>query len=150
MWRFLIHLDFCFVKGDKIWLIAFFNMLTTSWTSTISYKCCHFPLDCVSFFGISVYCWVFNCTSVMYLSVAVPITCSFYQCCSVVDLKFMARDSPKSSLIVENTFSYPGFLMFKLNLRIALFISVENWVGILIGIAMNLSTAFVKWPFLIF
>jgi hypothetical protein len=62
----------------------------------------------------------------MYLPVSVPIMCSFYQCCSVVELKFRDSDSPRSSLIVENSFSYSGFLLFEMNLRIALFISVEN------------------------
>ena len=62
----------------------------------------------------------------MYLSDSVPITCMFYQCCSGVEVKFRDGDSPRSSLIVENTFSYPGFLIFELNLRIVLFISLKN------------------------
>ena len=38
--------------------------------------------------------------------------------------------SPRSSFIVENSFHYPGFLLFQTNLRIVLSISMKKLVGI--------------------
>jgi hypothetical protein len=47
-----------------------------------------------------------------------------------VQLDARDGDSPRSSFIVESSFRYPGFLMFQMNLRIALSNSMKNWVGI--------------------
>jgi hypothetical protein len=62
----------------------------------------------------------------------------FYHYCSVVQLDFPGGDSFRISFIVENDFHYPGFLLFQMNLQIALSNSMKNWVGILMGIALNL------------
>jgi hypothetical protein len=70
--------------------------------------------------------------------------CSFYHYCCVVQLETQDADSPRSSVIVENSFRYPGFvclfvclfvLLFQMNLRLALSNSMKNGVGILMGIA---------------
>ena len=46
--------------------------------------------------------------------------------------------STRGSFIVENSFCYPRFSLFQINLQIALSNSVKNWAGILMGIALNL------------
>ena len=56
----------------------------------------------------------------------------------LVQLEVRDGDSSRSSFIVENCFCYPKFLFFQMNLQIALSISVNNCVGILIGIVLNL------------
>ena len=67
----------------------------------------------------------------------VPVPCNFYHNCSVVQLEVRDGDSPRSSFIVENSVCYPGFLLFQMNLEIALFNSMKNRVGILMEIALN-------------
>jgi hypothetical protein len=88
--------------------------------------------------GVLVHFWVFNCISLIYLPVIVPVPRNIYHNCSVVQLKVRRGDSTRSSLIVENSFHYPGFLLFQTNLRIVLSISMKKLVGILMGIALNL------------
>ena len=77
-----------------------------------------FPLDGFNSFikdqvtiGVWVYFWVFNSISLVYLSVAIPVPCSFYHNCSVVQLEVRHGDSTKGSFIVENSFCYPGFFV---------------------------------------
>ena len=53
---------------------------------------------------------VFNSIPLIYLSVAVPVPCSFYHNCSVVQLEVSHGVSPRSSFIIENSFCYPSFL----------------------------------------
>jgi len=52
--------------------------------------------------------------------------CSFYHYCSVILLEFRGDDFPRSSFIVEDSFSYPGFFLFQMNLQIALSISIKE------------------------
>jgi hypothetical protein len=47
----------------------------------------------------------------MYLSVTVPVLCSFYQNYSVVQLEARHGDSTRGSFIVENNFCYNRFLV---------------------------------------
>ena len=58
--------------------------------------------------------------------------------CSAVNLEVRDGDSPSCSIIVKNFFAILSFLHFSVNLRIALYMSLKNCVGILIGIALNL------------
>jgi hypothetical protein len=77
--------------------------------------------------GVWIHFWVFNSIPLIYLSITVPVPCSFYHNCSVVQLEVRDGDSPKGSFIVENSFRYLGFfLFFQMNLRIALSNSVKN------------------------
>jgi hypothetical protein len=78
-----------------------------------------FPLDGFSSFvkdqmtiGVWVHFWVFNSIPLIYQSVAVPVPCSFYQNCSVVQLEVRHGDSTRGSFIVENSVCYPRFFVF--------------------------------------
>jgi hypothetical protein len=63
--------------------------------------------------GVWVHFWVFNSIPLIYLSVAVPIPCSYYHNCSVVQLEVRHGDSPRGIFIVENSFCYPRLFDFK-------------------------------------
>jgi hypothetical protein len=77
-----------------------------------------FPLDGFSSLvkdqvtiGVWVHFWVFNSIPLMYLSVTVPVPCSFYHNCSLVQLEVRHGDSPRGFFIVENSFCYPRFFV---------------------------------------
>jgi hypothetical protein len=61
--------------------------------------------------GVWVDFWVFNSIPLIHMPVTVPISCSFCHNCSVVQLQVRYGDSPRSSLIVENSFHCPGFFV---------------------------------------
>jgi hypothetical protein len=56
---------------------------------------------------------------------------------SVVQLEIRADDTSRSSFVVQDCFSYPEFVFFHMKLKIALLRSVNNCVGILMGIELN-------------
>jgi hypothetical protein len=56
--------------------------------------------------------------------------------CSMLEIR--NGEKPKSSPVVHDCFSYPGFLFFHMKLRIALSRSVKKCVGFVMGIALNL------------
>lgn len=103
------------------------------------------PLNGFGFFvktqmsiGMWVYFWLSHSIPLIQLSVFVPIQCCFYYYCSVVQLEVTPRnDTSRSSFIVQNCFSYLEFF-FHTKLTIALLRSVKNYVGISMGIALNL------------
>jgi hypothetical protein len=91
------------------------------------------PVDGFSYFvkdqvniGVWVHFCVFNSSPLIYLSVIVPVPCSFYHNCSVVQLEVSHGDSTRSSFIVESSFCYSSFLLFQMNLQITLSNSVKN------------------------
>jgi hypothetical protein len=57
--------------------------------------------------GVWIHFWVFNSIPLIYLSVAVPVTCSFYHSCSVPQLGVTHGDSTRGSFIAENSYCYP-------------------------------------------
>ena len=92
MWSSLIHLDLSFVQGDKngsirILLHDNHQLCQHHLLKMLSF----FPLDGFSSLvkdqvtiGVWVHFWVFNSIPLVYLSVALPVPCSFYHNCSVV------------------------------------------------------------------
>jgi hypothetical protein len=56
----------------------------------------------------------------------------------------MVGDSPKCSFIVKNCFHYSGFHFFHIKLKIVLFMSLKNCVGIQMRITLNLQFSFFK------
>ena len=108
MWRSLIQLDLSFVQGIRMDQIVFFYMLTATWTSTFWKYSVFSPLDGFSSFikdqvaiGVLICFWTFNSIALIYLPVPVPIQCSFYYYCSVVQVEVRDGDSAWSSFIVE-------------------------------------------------
>ena len=68
-----------------------------------------------------------------------PILYSFYHYCSVIQLAARDGHFPRSSFIFENGFiSLFLLLLFQMNLKIGLSNSMEYWVEMLKGIALNL------------
>ena len=88
--------------------------------------------------GVWVHFWVFSYIPLIYLCVSVPIPCSLYHYCSVVQLEVRDGDSPEVLLLLRIDFNVLGFLLFQMNLKIALSNSIKNRVEILMGIALNL------------
>jgi hypothetical protein len=54
---------------------------------------------------------VFSSIPLICLPVILPIPCSFYCYCSVIQLEVRDGDSHRSSFIVENSFLYPWFFV---------------------------------------
>jgi hypothetical protein len=94
-----IHLDLNFVQGNKNGSICI--LLQANWQLSQHHllkMLSFFPLDGFSSFvkdqvtiRVWVHFWVFNSIPLIYLSVAVPVPCSFYHNCSEVQLE--VRDS---------------------------------------------------------
>ena len=59
--------------------------------------------------GVWIHFWVFSSIPLIYLSVVVPVPCSFSHNCSVVQLEVRDGDSTRVSFIVENSFCYSRF-----------------------------------------
>ena len=120
MWSSLIRLDFNFVQGGKngsfqILLHDNHQFCQHHFLKMLSF----FPLDGFSSLvkdqvttGVWIHFWVFNSIPLICLSVTVPVQCSFYHNCSVVQLNVRHGDSTRGSLIVENSFCYPRFFIF--------------------------------------
>jgi hypothetical protein len=67
-----------------------------------------------------------------------PTPCGFHCYYSVVQLGIKDGDAYGSSFVVQDHFSYAGFLFFHMRLRIALSRFVKNCAGIWMAIALNL------------
>jgi hypothetical protein len=83
------------IKTDQF---SFFYMLTTVEPAPFVEDAVLFPLDGFTSFvkdqvtiGVWVHFWVFNSVSLIYMSVIVPVPCSFYHNCSVVHLEVTKR-----------------------------------------------------------
>jgi hypothetical protein len=70
--------------------------------------------------------WVFTSIPLIYGLVIVPVPCSFYHNCSVVQLEVRHGDSPEVLLLLRRLFAILGFLLFQMNLQIALSDSVKS------------------------
>jgi hypothetical protein len=73
-----------------------------------------------------VHFWVSMSIPLIFLPVSVRIPHSFYHYCSVIQLEVRDSDFTRSSFIVENSFRYPGILLFQMNLQIAHSNSMKN------------------------
>jgi hypothetical protein len=77
-----------------------------------------FPLDGFSSLvkdqvtiGVWVHFWVFNSIPLFYLSVAIPVPCSFYPNCSVVQLRSGMVIPPEVLLSLGRVFAILGFFV---------------------------------------
>jgi hypothetical protein len=126
-------------------------MLTASWTSTICWKCCLFPLDDFSSFvkdqlttGVLVHFWIFN---------SIPL---IYYCHCTNAVQFLSRLLcsiawnqgwwfPEMFFYYWEQFSlYCFYLLFQVKFQVVFSNSMKKWVGILMGIALNLQISFRK------
>ena len=81
--------------------------------------------------SVWIYVWVFNLIPLIKFFVFVPISYGFYSCSSVI--QFEVRDSDaSSSSFIQDYFSYSGFFVFHMRLKIVLSRSVKNCVGVCI------------------
>ena len=103
-----IRMDWC----------TFFYMVTASFVSTICWKCCLFstgslflPCQRSSDHRCGDSLLGFSSIRLIFLSVTVPISSSFYFNCSVVQFEVREGDSHRGSFIVEKRFWYPGFFV---------------------------------------
>jgi hypothetical protein len=117
-WRSFIHFDLSFVQGDKNGYICLLLHANHHLSQNYLLKMLSFPLyDFISFvkdqvtIGVWVHFWIFNSIPLIYLPITVPIPCSFYHNCSVVQFEVRDGDSPRSSFIAENSFCYPGIFV---------------------------------------
>jgi hypothetical protein len=119
MWRYLIHLELSFVQGDKNGSIRILLHDNPQLCQHLLLKMLsYFPLNGFSSLvkdqvtiGVWIHFWVFNSIPLIYLSVTVPVPCSFYHSCSVVQLNVRHGDCTRGSFIVENSFCYPRFVI---------------------------------------
>jgi hypothetical protein len=72
---------------------------------------------------------VFNSIPVISLSVCIPIPCSCYYYCSVVQVEIRDISTSRNSFIVQDYFSYPGLLFLHAKLSTVLLRAVKNCVG---------------------
>ena len=85
MWNSLIHLDLTLVQGDRNGSICFLLHGNCQLCQHHFLKMLYFPLDGFSSLvkdrvtiGVWVHFWVFNSIPLVYLSVAIPVLCSFF------------------------------------------------------------------------
>ena len=134
MWSSLIHLDLSFVQGDKngsIYILLHDNCQL--YQHYLLKMLCFFPLDGFHFLvkdqvtiGVWVHFWVFNSIPWVYLSVTIPVPCSFDHNCSVVQIRSGMVIPPEVLLSLRRVFAILGFLLFQMNLLIALSNSLKN------------------------
>ena len=152
----LNHLDLIFYKVIHIDLFEFLNMQISSYIGTICWRCCLFPTiwlcplcqNQVSI-GVWVYFWLFDLILLINLSVSVliPFSFFFYHYCFVAQLEVRDGDSSRHSFIVQDRFSYTGFLFFHMELRIAFSRSVKSCVEILKELHLICRLLLVRWTF---
>jgi hypothetical protein len=120
MLRSLIHLKLSFVQGDNYGYIFIFlhadsqldqNHLLKMLSFFSSNMFGFFVKDQV-FISVWFYFWVSNSIPLFNLSVSVPIPCSFFYYCFVVELEVRDADSSQSSFIIKNYFHYSGCFSF--------------------------------------
>jgi hypothetical protein len=128
IWSFLNHLDLRFVQKYKkvpisILLNAGLQLSQHYLLKILSF----FPLDGFSSFvkdqvtiGVWVHFWIFNSTPLIFLPISVPVQYSFYHYCPVGQLEVRMVILPDVLLLLSTVFAILGFLLFQMNLQIAL------------------------------
>jgi hypothetical protein len=94
--------------------------------------------------GVWVYFLVFNPILFINLSVSLLTPRNFYHYFSVVQLEVRDGASSGSPFIVQDHFRYPGFFVILYAVENCCFKVYKNCIGILMGMALNLSIAFGK------
>jgi hypothetical protein len=117
MWSFLVRLDLILSYKNGSILILLHDNHQLSQHHLLK-RLSFFPLDGFNSLvkdqvtiGVWVLFWVFNSIPLIYMSVFVPVPCSFYHNCSVVQPWVRHGDSTRGSFIFENSFCYPRFFL---------------------------------------
>ena len=74
-----------------------------------------------------VHLWVFNSVTLVYLSVAIPVPCSFYHNCSVVQLLVRHGNSTRELLKLINNFSKVAGYKINSNKSMAFPYTKDKW-----------------------
>jgi hypothetical protein len=93
--------------------------------------------------GVWISVWTFNSVSVINVSLFILVLYSFYYYSAVVNLEICHGSTSNSSFIVQDCFSCPFFFVLvwvfsHMKLILVLLCSLKKYVGILMGIALNL------------
>ena len=80
--------------------------------------------------------------------------CFFYYCCAM-QLQIRDSDGSRNSFIVQDCFRYPGvfclfvcLFVFPYEVKNSSFKELRKWVGLLMGIMLNLYISSGRWSFL--
>jgi hypothetical protein len=79
-----------------------------------------------------------NSVPLMNVSVSVPIPCSYYYYCSVVQLDVTYGDSSQSFLIVQDCFGCAGIFVFPHKVENCSFKVYKTCVRVLMEVALNM------------
>jgi hypothetical protein len=131
MWSSLINFDLTLVQGDRNGSIPILLHDNSQLWHHQLLKMLFFSLDGLS--SLIKDQWPLVCGFI-----SGPSTLFHRSTCLSLDQYHVVRhgDSTRGSFIIEKSFCYPRFLLFQMNLQIALSNSLKNWVGILMRIAL--------------
>ena len=90
------------------------------------------------FVGLWIYIWVFDSIALVNISVFVPIPGSSHYCSSVIQFEVRDGNASRTTFLYRIVLAILGFLFCYINLIIVLSRSLKNFVGILMGIVLNL------------
>jgi hypothetical protein len=76
--------------------------------------------------GVWVHLWVFNSIPLVYLSVTIPVLYSFYHNALQYSFRAGMVIPPEVLLSLRRLFAILGFLLFQMNLQVALSNSLKN------------------------
>ena len=116
--RFLIHLDWHFVCGDRYGSICILLHVDIQLCQYHLLKMFSFSMYNFNFFvktQVFVCVWInqiFNWIPLVHLSVFMPVSSCFHYYSSIVELEVRDGDPSGSSFIVQDRFGYPGFFDF--------------------------------------
>ena len=90
------------------------------------------------FIGVWIYVRVFNSIPLIHMSVFMPILNCFYYYSSVAVLDVRDGDTSKSSFIVQDYLSFPGYFVFPYEVEYCSFKACEELCWDFEGIALSL------------
>lgn len=94
------------------------------------------------FIGRQIYVWIFNSTPFVNVSVSISVLFCFYYQRFIVKLEVGDGVSSNSFLIIQEYYSYSGFLAFLMKLKIILSRLAKKCVVIWEGIALIMQMSF--------
>jgi hypothetical protein len=115
----LLHADHQLNQHHLLKMLSFFHGMILS--SFVKYQVT---------IGVWVHFWVFNSVPLICLPISVPISCRFFfffnHYSFVIQLEVTDSDSPRSSILLKIVFNTLDFLLFQMNLEVALSNFMKN------------------------